>query len=111
MLFRLIVRDDCCTGQRVLRLSELDHQRLSELDHQSISGLRHCAQVDPGGLPLVSCAPLGFVLERLALRHVHFWSLDVEGAELEVLRTVDFSQVPFVKSSASDFLWSHITNG
>ncbi len=49
--------------------------------------------MDPGALPLVSCAPLAFVLQRLALRHVNFWSLDVEGAELEVLRTVDFSQV------------------
>ena len=58
-----------------------------------VNMLSNAAQVDPGGLPLVSCAPLGFVLERLALRHIHFWSLDVEGAELEVLRTVDLSQV------------------
>ena len=50
-------------------------------------------QVDPGALPLVSCAPLAFVLQRLALRRINFWSLDVEGAEFEVLRTVDFSQV------------------
>ena len=50
-------------------------------------------QAAVGALPLVTCAPLSLVLDRLGLRRIDLWSLDVEGAELEVLHTVDFSQV------------------
>jgi FkbM family methyltransferase len=41
----------------------------------------------------ISCAPLNTLLTRFGLRHIDFWSLDVEGGELEVLETMDFSQV------------------
>lgn len=41
--------------------------------------------------PVVPCVPLGKILARFGVRHVDLFSLDVEGAELSVLRTVDFS--------------------
>jgi FkbM family methyltransferase len=39
----------------------------------------------------VKCRPLGKLLIEQGVRHVDFWSLDVEGAELEVIRTFDWS--------------------
>ena len=41
----------------------------------------------------VACQPLGHLLAAHNLTHIAFFSLDVEGAELEVLRTLDFSRV------------------
>ena len=46
-------------------------------------------------LPTVLCMPLSTVLASSGLHHINFFSLDVENAELEVLKTVDFSLVRF----------------
>ena len=43
----------------------------------------------------ISCVPLAKVLDRAAVRHVNFFVLDVEGGELSVLRSVDWSAVKF----------------
>jgi len=39
----------------------------------------------------VACVPLSTVLATAGVTHVDFFVLDVEGAELDVLRTIDFS--------------------
>jgi len=41
----------------------------------------------------VSCGPLTPVLEHVFGNHVNFFSLDVEGAEMLVLNTIDFDKV------------------
>ena len=44
-------------------------------------------------LPTIQCLPLNAILSKLGFDHIDFWSLDVEGGEMEVLRTVDFNNV------------------
>ena len=41
----------------------------------------------------VFCMPLGLILTALEMYHINFFSLDVEGAELEILRTIPFDKV------------------
>lgn len=41
----------------------------------------------------ISCAPLASLLALFNVQHVDLWVLDVEGAELAVLQTVDFGAV------------------
>ena len=41
----------------------------------------------------VSCVPLQMLLDTFGMVHVDFFSLDVEGAELQVLQTVDFQKL------------------
>ena len=43
-------------------------------------------------LPVVNCHPLQSVLDSYRIRHVDFWVLDVEGAEAEVLSSIDFNR-------------------
>jgi len=40
----------------------------------------------------IHCGPLQYYLDALEIRHIDFWSLDVEGSELKVLETVDFER-------------------
>jgi len=41
----------------------------------------------------ITCGPLGVFLALLNIDHIDFWSLDVEGAELHVLRGIDLERV------------------
>ena len=41
----------------------------------------------------VFCIPIGLILTALEMFHIHFFSLDVEGAELTVLKTIPFDKV------------------
>ena len=41
----------------------------------------------------VQCFPLVDILEALGRKHVHFLSLDVEGPELEILKTIDWNKI------------------
>mmetsp|Transcript_47612 Transcript_47612/g.119035 ORF Transcript_47612/g.119035 Transcript_47612/m.119035 type:complete len:171 (+) Transcript_47612:3-515(+) len=54
----------------------------------------------PGGVGnmtgvAISCLPLSSILERYGFSKINWFSLDVEGAELEVVRSVNFSRVEF----------------
>ena len=46
-------------------------------------------------IKIIPCLPLRSVLSAINVSHINLWILDVEGAELEVMRTVDFTAVKF----------------
>lgn len=54
---------------------------------------RFHSKLDIAGLPKVICKPLSSILEPH--RFIDFFSLDVEGGELEVLKTIDFTRIDF----------------
>ena len=41
----------------------------------------------------IPCLPLSHILTKVGLKHIDFMSLDVEGAELAVLESIDFEAV------------------
>ena len=41
----------------------------------------------------IPCLPLSHILKNVGLKHIDFMSLDVEGAELAVLKSIDFEAV------------------
>ena len=41
----------------------------------------------------VSCFPLNHLLDAIGVDHVDYFSLDVQGAELQILKTIDFNAV------------------
>ena len=45
--------------------------------------------VMPPGAEVVPCVALGSILQTFGVSHIDFFSLDVEGAELQVLNTLD----------------------
>lgn len=48
-----------------------------------------------GDCTVVQCIPLSSIFTLAGVKHVNFFILDIEGAELEALRTIDFSAVTF----------------
>jgi hypothetical protein len=54
------------------------------------TGFYKDVEVDLAKMPLVPCRPLGPLLELYGVGHINLWVLDVEGAEEEVLTSVDF---------------------
>ena len=59
----------------------------------------------------IPCIPMQTIFAQLNIDHINFFSLDVEGAELSVLRTIDFSRVQFdviVMEACSD--WQQVAS-
>jgi hypothetical protein len=50
---------------------------------------------DVESLPTLSCQPLSDLLAKTGLAAFDFFSLDVEGAELQVLQSIDFHKLHF----------------
>ena len=44
-------------------------------------------------LPVIPCVPLGTLLKLFGVFHIDWLSLDVEGGELEVIKTIDFNSI------------------
>ena len=51
------------------------------------------AEQMPEGATQITCLPLSSVLWIFGVTYIDFFSLDVEGAELQVLQTLDFNAV------------------
>lgn len=47
------------------------------------------------GLPEVQCLPLSLILDQLGMAHFNMFVLDVEGGELAVVQSIDFSRHSF----------------
>ena len=43
----------------------------------------------------VPCVPLSYIFESLNVKHINLFFLDVEGAEMSVLQTIDYDSVTF----------------
>lgn len=43
----------------------------------------------------VKCLPLEKILSQAQIEHIDFFSLDVEGAEMSVIQTIDFDKIQF----------------
>jgi hypothetical protein len=41
----------------------------------------------------VLCVPIGDILKALELKHIDFWSVDLEGFDLEVLQTFPWHEI------------------
>ena len=50
---------------------------------------------DPTSLPEVGYEPLGSTFNQFGIRHIDFFSLDVQGGELAVLGSIDWDATTF----------------
>jgi len=75
---------ECCRG-----IAEFMSETFLRVWHPSALGGNF------NGLPTVPCVPLPFILDQFGIQHINFCVLDVEGGELGVLQSVDFSALSF----------------
>ena len=66
--------------------------------HKSMVPPGNLSSVDwskvPNAVP-IDCAPMATILRQAKATHVNFFILDVEGAELQVMDTIDWNRVTF----------------
>jgi hypothetical protein len=43
----------------------------------------------------IPCLPLALIFNHMHIRHINYFSLDVEGAELSVLQSINFDDIKF----------------
>ena len=79
-------RGTCVGGDASVTLQEFMDSSFKEEWYESADKLPESARRLP-------CLPLGEILSMFGIARIDFFSLDVEGAELEVLKTLDFSRV------------------
>jgi|GEM_PF-627440 len=72
-------------------IENYDSRHLERID-QEISGNEKTVSVNK---VMVECVPLADVLDEMGITHVDYISIDVEGSELDVLKSIDFSKVTF----------------
>lgn len=63
-----------------------------------------------GDLVEVVCIPVDLILTALEMYHIHFFSLDVEGAELHILRTIPFDKVQIDLFFIEYVVWNGVTD-
>jgi FkbM family methyltransferase len=77
--------DACCRG-----IAEFMSEAFLRMWHPQLTDL-----TDLSRYPSVACVPLSYILSEVDVQHVNLFVLDVEGAELSVLESVDWSSTVF----------------
>ena len=52
-------------------------------------------QLDLNNAVPIPCIPMQSLFDQIGINHINWFSLDVEGAELSVLQTIDFDKMSF----------------
>lgn len=71
------------------------HPRLLNFQNSNNHSSYNWPSLLPSWLVEVPCVSMSTVLSTSGISHVNLWLLDTEGAELSILRTVDWSRVVF----------------
>ncbi|KAA0203236.1 hypothetical protein HAZT_HAZT004354 [Hyalella azteca] len=71
--------------------------RLSRFYNYSDDTLR------PAGRETVQCLPLYSITRALNMNHINLFSLDVEGAEMDILKTIPWGALTFTATGSADF--------
>lgn len=82
-----------CEGEEVGGIWEYMDPDFRQLWHPGASVEKNPRTGSP--MPLIPCLPLTSILQRIGFLSFDFFSLDVEGAELAVLKSINFSIVHF----------------
>jgi hypothetical protein len=74
-------------------VTEMDDQRKERISREVNAGEKWVDKSNEGATTEVTCYPHNAMLKALNVSTVDFWSLDTEGSEISILKTVDFDAV------------------